>query len=118
MEFTDFHEIAIKRKKDKGKSHAETMMLSNKEIEKAIEEVSKKIKKEMLANKRKVALHNNVRDFSERKAIQLLRKKTNERLSPMDVLTATTLIYDGVIKRIKAREKTGRVKKQKNRKSA
>ncbi|MBN1471026.1 MAG: hypothetical protein JW925_04530 [Syntrophaceae bacterium] len=116
LEFTDFHEIAIKRKKDMGKSHAETRMLSNKEIEKAIEEIIKKIKKEMLANKRKVVLHNNVRDFSERKAIQLLKKKTSGILLPMDVLTATTLIYDGVTERIKTRKKNSRGKKKKNRK--
>jgi hypothetical protein len=112
LEFTDFHEIAIKRKQNAEENQTETMMLSNKEIEKAIVEISKKIQKEKLKSKEKSLPYPEIRDSSELKAIKLLKKKTDEKLSPTDVLTATTLIYDGVIERMQTKKKIKGRKKQ------
>lgn len=83
----------------------ETVILSNEEIKKAITEVSKEIQKEMETNKEKSLPYPEIRDSSEHKAIQLLKTKTNEILSPTDILSATTFIYDGVIERMDKKKK-------------
>ena len=78
----------------------ETMTLSNEEIENAILEVSEEIQKEMETNKEKSLPYPEIRDASESKAIQLIKTKIHEILSPTDILNVTTLIYDGVVERM------------------
>lgn len=78
----------------------ETITLSDEEIGNAIVEVSQEIQSEMDTSKEESLPYPEIRDASEYKAIQLLKTKTYDILSPTDVLTATTLIYDGVIERM------------------